>query len=104
MLSGMLAALERLVNANVSTGQILRKKRSGLIPAADTSKPCTTNIRPRPRYETTTKLPSLMMSCRLEPATTLVISASTPYGVSFITRRTRRITQACRVSMALITF
>ncbi|MNJ56262.1 hypothetical protein D3C77_517990 [compost metagenome] len=40
------------------------------------------------------------MSSRFELATTLVISASTPYGVSFITRRTRRITQACRVSMA----
>ncbi|MNC70220.1 hypothetical protein D3C75_1210050 [compost metagenome] len=48
MLNGIVAALERLVKANVSTGQILRKKRSGLIPAADTSTPCTTNIRPRP--------------------------------------------------------
>src|SRR5471030_1856156 len=72
MLSGMLAALERLVKAKVSTGQILRKKRSGLIPASDTSSPWTTNIKPRPIYDTTTKLPSLMMSCRLEPATTLV--------------------------------
>lgn len=36
----------------------------------------------------------------LEPATTLVISASTPYGVSFMTRRTSFITQACRVSIA----
>src|SRR3990167_4712474 len=39
MLSGIVAALERLVNANVSTGQILRKNRSGLIPAADTNRP-----------------------------------------------------------------
>ena len=43
------------------------------------------------------------MSCRLDMATTLVIKASTPYGVSFMTRRTRRITQACRVSMAFST-
>ncbi len=48
MLRGMLAALERLVKAKVSTGQILRKKRSGLIPASDTSRPWTTNISPRP--------------------------------------------------------
>ena len=34
MFSGMLAALERLVKAKVSTGQTLRKKRSGLTPVA----------------------------------------------------------------------
>ncbi|MNY72530.1 hypothetical protein D3C86_2111100 [compost metagenome] len=39
MLSGMLAALERLVKAKVSTGQTLRKKRSGLIPASATNSP-----------------------------------------------------------------
>jgi len=39
MLSGMLAALERLVKAKVSTGQTLRKKRSGLTPETDTITP-----------------------------------------------------------------
>ena len=39
ILSGMLAALERLVKANVSTGHTLRKKRSGLTPANDTITP-----------------------------------------------------------------
>jgi hypothetical protein len=40
---------------------------------------------------------------QIEPATTLVISASTPYGVNCITRRTSFITQLCRVSMAVRT-
>lgn len=48
MLSGMLAALERLVKANVSTGQTLRKKRSGLTPDTDTITPWITNISARP--------------------------------------------------------
>ncbi|MCY1183504.1 hypothetical protein D3C76_1236210 [compost metagenome] len=78
MFSGMLAALERLVKAKVSTGHTLRKKRSGLTPVAARMMPCTTNINPRPRYDTTTKLPSLRMSSVLELATTLVINASTP--------------------------
>ncbi|MNH35725.1 hypothetical protein D3C79_964360 [compost metagenome] len=76
--SGMLAALERLVKANVSTGHTLRKKRSGLTPVAARMMACTTNISPRPMYDTTTKLPNLRMSSRLELATTLVIKASTP--------------------------
>ena len=45
---GMLAALERLVKANVSTGQTLRKKRNGLTPDTDTITPWITNISARP--------------------------------------------------------
>lgn len=76
--SGMEAALERLVKAKVITGQTLRKYFSGLTPLIASSRPWTTNIIPSAMYEATTKPPSLMMSCKFDPATTLVIRASTP--------------------------
>ena len=72
------AALERLVKAKVITGQTLRKYFSGLTPLIASSRPWTTNIIPSAMYEATTKPPSLMMSCKFDPATTLVIRASTP--------------------------
>ena len=49
MLSGMVAALDRLVNANDSAGQTLRKKRSGLMPLSVSSTACTPNMMARPR-------------------------------------------------------
>src|SRR5471030_2793687 len=61
-LSGIVAALERLVNAKVSTGQTLRKNFAGLTPVKDNRTAWTTNIIARPRYEATTKLPSLTIS------------------------------------------
>ena len=46
---GILAALERLVNAKVKTGQTFLKKRSGLIPDSDNKMPCTAYIIAKPR-------------------------------------------------------
>ncbi|MCY1450979.1 hypothetical protein D9M71_678220 [compost metagenome] len=49
MLSGMLAALERLVNANVKTGATFLKNLSGETPVSVKIMACTTNIIAKPK-------------------------------------------------------